>query len=689
MTPLISLPKDTPQKLLTEFVDVIKLRNKHDWIKLKQVVVSKDIMGKDKSYFGDQIWDMSAYAAKIQINKKSKFDFAFIEDSEELILELKLIVYGWIYQKNSTRSSHIKIQTLVNRLSALKKVYIFLLQNNHESISALNDKRTSQALDSYLINKKLAQRTLEHVYAGINSIFRLQSWLQIDLTLSTLKPYEHALKLSTKTPQQTLSIPERIADELYAKAIELVEIYYPHRHTLADIENDLQDNYLRGKAIVDFKVKNGSWKFLSVPKSGYSTAHRKAQEVNKAAPQKCSSILSKYSSKAPFQSIKTATSWKKLYGRITTACYICCGAFSGMRDSELSVLKPNSYFCDEIGGHTFHLLQSRTFKLGEKNTTWVTAPITEKAVELMKEFTKNWRKELLEANYEKESNYLWLNRTARSKLPVVITKWPDRLQLFSDSYGSTITKDDLVEAFRSNPNAHDKIKEICSLGKNWPLKTHQFRRSLALFTTRHRIGNSCALKQQYKQTYLQMADWYSVGSITNRLHDLRIDSDFQHLLEKTQLEETANKFFDMINSDAPLSGTHGKAIMQMREDLPYIYSSWDVIYDAVKKGTLTLHGTMHSYCKNGYDCDMDGVINPAFCVDCKSGGSIIDEAQAKNWQEKHTRLSSYLKIQKDLSPSVYAHCITQIRAAESVMSDFNISYEQYKHPIEVTQYDKE
>ena len=123
MTPLIFLPKDTPQKLLTEFVDVIQLRNKHDWIKLKQVVVSKDITGKDKSYFGDQVWDMSAYAAKIQINKKSKFDFAFIEDSEKLILELKLIVYGWIYQKNSTRSSHIKIQTLVNRLAALKKVY--------------------------------------------------------------------------------------------------------------------------------------------------------------------------------------------------------------------------------------------------------------------------------------------------------------------------------------------------------------------------------------------------------------------------------------------------------------------------------------------------------------------------------------------------------------------------------------
>ncbi|TMP38286.1 hypothetical protein [Pseudoalteromonas rubra] len=682
MLPLIQLPKRTPQKILIDFIDIIELRNKKDWEKLNEVLISKSIEGENKSYFKSQVWDMSAYTSKIQINKKSKFDFSFIKDSKDLTLEIKTIVYGWIYQKNSTRSRHIRIQTLVNRLCALKKVYIFLLNNNHKSISALNDKKTSQALDSFLLNKKLAQRTLEHVYAGINSIFRLKNWLQIELTLSTLKPYEHAVKLSKKTPQQTLAIPERIADELYSKAIDLVETYYPYRHKLADIEKELQDNYLKGKSVVDFNIKSGKWNFLNE-----STTQCKAREVNKASPQKSSEILSRYSSETPFKNLKTAFNWKKLYGRITTACYICCGAFSGMRDSELSVLKPNSYFCDEIDGHIFHLLQSRTFKLGEKDTTWVTAPITEKALELMTCFTKHWRAELIEANSEKESNYLWLNRTARSKPPVVIATWPDRLQLFSETYGTKITKEDLAEAFRSNPYAHDKVKAICIVGKSWPLKPHQFRRSLALYTTRHRIGTNVALKQQYKHTYLQMTNWYSVGGISSRLHDLRIDSDFQHLLEKTQLEETANKFFNMIHSDAPLSGSHGKAIMQMREDTPYIYSSWDVIYDAVKKGTLTLHGTMHSYCKNGYDCDMDGVINPAFCVDCKSGGSIIDEAQAKNWQKKHSQLTSYLKTQGDISPSIYAHCITQIRAAESVMEDFNIFYEQYKHPIEVTQYE--
>ncbi|ASG09017.1 hypothetical protein CEQ50_15760 [Vibrio anguillarum] len=50
--------------------------------------------------------------------------------------------------------------------------------------------------------------------------------------------------------------------------------------------------------------------------------------------------------------------------------------------------------------------------------------------------------------------------------------------------------------------------------------------------------------------------------------------------------------------DTDLSGAHGKAIVAMRkEGLPHIYSSWEVIYKAVKEKRLTLHGTFHSYCK--------------------------------------------------------------------------------------------
>lgn len=685
MHPLIKNSNNTFKGSPVEFTNVIELKNKEDWVALDKCLISRDEEGRAISFFKDDIWYMGVYASDFQVSQKTNFDFSFINSSEKLTLELKLIVYGWIFYKNSTRSNHVKIQTLVNRLSALKKVYIFLNENNYNSISELNNKVVSQKLDTYLMNKDLAQRTLEHVFSGINSIIRLQSWLNLDLPISLSKPYEHALKLSNKSPQQTLSIPERIADELYAKAIELVEDFYPHRDLLATIEKELQENYLAGKEIVNQKKELGIWKFLDKQEKSSKLNHMQAQEISKVTPFKTSDILSRYSSMTLFKDLKSVPKWKKLYGRITTACYICCGAFSGMRDSELSALKPDSYYCDDINGQKFHFIRSKTFKLGEKDTTWVTAPITQKAVELMSCFTKYWRKELLEKGLQKESEYLWLNRTARSKLPVVISKWPDRLQLFSETYGTVIKKEDLVELVKSNPNALDNINKLCILSKSWPLKPHQFRRSLALYTIKHRLGSCSSLQQQFKHTYLQMTEWYSVGGIASRLSDLEIDNDFQQLLENTKLEETTNKFFSMVHGDSTLSGSHGKAIMDMREDIPYIYSSWDVIYAAVKKGTLSLHGTMTAYCKNGYNCDMDGVINPAFCINCKTGGSIIDENQARNWQDIHNKFTSYLKDKGDVSPSVYAHSIIQIRAAESIMTDFNIAFEPYTHPIEVVQ----
>ncbi len=37
-----------------------------------------------------------------------------------------------------------------------------------------------------------------------------------------------------------------------------------------------------------------------------------------------------------------------------------------MRESELNELTPNSYYKDTFEGREYHLLQSHTFKLGER-----------------------------------------------------------------------------------------------------------------------------------------------------------------------------------------------------------------------------------------------------------------------------------------------------------------------------------
>ncbi len=105
----------------------------------------------------------------------------------------------------------------------------------------------------------------------------------------------------------------------------------------------------------------------------------------------------------------------------------------------------------------------------------------------------------------------------------------------------------------------------------------------------------------------------------------------------------------------------------------------------LKKGTLTLHGTAHSYCKNGYDCDMDGVVIPQFCVDCNGQGSIIDKDQAKWWQNKHNNLVRYMEIGEDISVTDRSHYITQIRAAENVMTDFHMKFTPFEAELKVTE----
>lgn len=307
-----------------------------------------------------------------------------------------------------------------------------------------------------------------------------------------------------------------------------------------------------------------------------------------------------------------------------------------MRDSELDKLTPSSYYKDTFDGREFHMLQSHTFKLGEKRETWITASSSKQAIELMTVLTERWRKEAEYPN-EKYVGSLWVNQTYRSKPPIPIPDWNKRLQLFCKQHNFVVTESDYQECIESNPRSLEGVRKTVKVGQPWRMCSHQFRRTLEFYCIKNRLGTMVALKQQFKHLYLAMTEWYTNGGRLESFRDLVVDKKLQKVLDENNAETTTNKIFKQWHSDENLSGSYGKAIMRMRSDIPHIYSSWDVIYRAVKEGKLTLHGTAYSYCKSGYDCDMDGVVTPQFCVDCRSGSSIIDEQKAKWWQ-KNTKV---------------------------------------------------
>lgn len=681
MSHCIEYPSDYPDSAQAKIVDVISLVEKKDWNKLNNTIICQDRKGNVTARFGDERWDVSPYKRKA--NDKGAFDFTAISTSITLQLELKLIVYGWLFHKSGKTNQASSINTLISRLSSIKGPYLFLASINAPSISALSNNKTWAKFEEFLVETGRSRQSLELTFISINSALRLQSWLKVDFGIKPVETTTLAGKLNNKDGQQTLVIPEKIGDAIFGKSIELIEVAYPYRELLAHVESALQANYLEGKEQLDRKISAGSVQWLTDENGNIINTQTYAHEIMTHQPRTIKEIITESLGDIDdLCHIKNGKDFLRYYGQLITACYISCGGFSGMRDSELGALTSDSYYCERFDNRDYHMLQSKTFKLGEKRETWVTAPITEKAISLVANLTKQWRSTLKES-IESYNNTLWVNHTARSKPPIIIGDWSSRLQRFCQQFNIIISQGDLQECIESNPRSKDKIAKSIKVGEPWPLAPHQFRRTLAFYTIKHRLGTTISLKQQFKHTYLAMTEWYTSGGKLARLKSLKIDSELQKMLSNVSNENTANKIFNMVHSDQKLSGVHGKAIVQMRNDIPHIYSSWDVIYAAVKSKRLTLHGTAHSYCKNGYECDMDGIVNPAFCVDCNSGSSIIDEDNAKWWQKKHKSLTNYLATEKNISPSEYSHLITQIRAAEIVMKDFGMPFATYNHPIDI------
>ncbi|MDC5808420.1 hypothetical protein OPW07_01620 [Vibrio europaeus] len=669
---------DFPHQHKVTDVDIVTLYHEKRYEELDAIVICKDKDGNVTATFGQNSWDCLPFSRKKENNNLNTEEF---KRAPKLQRELKLLSFGWLFNKSPKQKKAIKFSSVRTRLNNIKVVYSFLMESNYSSLKDLGSPVVWTKFEHFLQNRNYAQGTIESTFVAINTAINDGAWHKLELGLNPIKSNIEARRISSNEAQQTLVIPERLCDAIYGKAIELVNDAHPHRQLILDIEKSLQHNYDEGVRNLEEKIKQGS-RYSFMGEDGSFDKRKYISTAQELQPCKVKELVEPLAAKVPSLRLNNGTDFKRYWGQLTNACYIVCGGFSGMRDSEIDKLTPRSYYKDTFEGRDFHMLQSHTFKLGNKRETWVTASSSKAAIELMTTLTEEWRKEITYPD-KKYKDSIWVNKSYRSKPPTLITGWNHRLQRFCNQFNFIVTEKDFAECLESNPRSFNRVKKDVTVGNPWHMTTHQFRRTLAFYCIKNRLGTLVALKQQFKHLYLAMTEWYTNGGKLASLRDLKVDEQVQKALDEINAETTANKIFKQWYSDEKLSGTYGKAIMKMRGDVPTIYSSWDVIYKAVKDGKLTLHGSMHSYCKSGYDCDMDGVVTPQFCVDCGSGSSIIDEQQAKWWRKKHRSLVAYMESGEDISVSEHSHYVTQVRAAEKVMADFDMPFTPFEPDLKV------
>lgn len=670
--------------------DVISLYRNDDREKLDKIVVCRNESDNVTAYFGDLSWNI-APLLRTKNRTHDKINFTSFQAHHRLLYEFRLFCYGWLYLRNKRYSTPTKASTVITRASGLKTSYQFLAENNLESLVRLSEPDIWQRYLCFLEAGHKSAGTLVHILCAFQQAQRLYPWMKIDDPGREFSPTELSQKLcraGAASREQTLVIPEQIADKILHRAVDFVETAWCYREALGKTEYNLQENYYAGENIVRDKIRTGQWKWLTHEGSPGRGRHNRVKEIFTHTPHLAADIIAGQLSDYPYYAPGNDGSWWHQHrANLMASCFICCAAFSGMRESELFELTSESYYSAEYDGKLFHFLKGKTHKLGEKRTEWVVAPVVEKAVALACALTAHLRRYLHQhASTPQEHHWadcLWLSQGQRSSLPKRISSWRLRLSNFARNAGVVITEKDYEECLRSNPNSLNRIKRFVQVGGPWLLTPHQFRRTLAWFAIKNRLGNAVAIKQQFKHLYLQMSEWYCEGGLPSRLDKVESDTELQHMIDTIHDEQVATRYWSWFHGSSVLSGSHGKEIVKMRSDLPVLFGSWESVYQLVRSKKLTLHGTLHGYCKNGYDCDMGGVVNPAFCVNCGTHGSIIDEEQAVWWQKKHTALTHYLKANQNVSVAVITHCLTQIRAAEQVMNDFSIPYDRWIPSIEV------
>ena len=369
--------KDFPEQHKIQDVDIVTLYHERRYPELDKVVICKDATGNITATFGESQWNCKPYGRNA--NKcKNIFNFSDFDSHHQLQREYKLIAYGWLFNKNMQQRKAYKFSTVMMVFNTLKKAYYFLSLRHHDSIQSLSIGSVWQDFKTYLKDQDLAQSTLHRIFSAINKVLDLTPWHKIQHGFHTrIESEKLREELSDKEMQQTIAIPDRYCDNLYNIAIEMVKTAHPHRKMIAQIEQEIQENCLKGKEKADVLIHahlQSGQRYDWINEDGeIINAHNYKSMCRFHNPKKMADIIAPLVKKLPHISVKNGYDFKRYLNQLITASYIICGGFSGMRLSELNKLTPDSYYKEVFNSRTYHMLQSHTFKLGEKRETWVTA----------------------------------------------------------------------------------------------------------------------------------------------------------------------------------------------------------------------------------------------------------------------------------------------------------------------------
>ena len=608
-----------PDSILIDTFDINEIR--------QDFIISRDKDGKILSLYKDNVWNLKTYVSNPSqhgiIDFENRIESSNISDAKKLMF--LLIVFG-----NGRNGSQYSVETLGHYFNDVMVPLSKFALENKTTITKIIENNI--LLNSYINNKcsNLGKvQCLSSTLVFLDNLSNRSTQINFQRNKDIFKLLKSKINDFSAEHHQTSIIPSRIlAESIRQRWIQIEEI---------------ETNLTNLIKFLDMCIESERFASSETMINKYKWDCNKTLQWKEAINfYQLNNLFKKYS-------LKNRINFKGFITKIQGTCKHLLHAYTGMRNGEMLNTQSNCLESVPTNSGICRIISTTSKFTGtNQNAKWVTSKEVERIIFILRSINqviaKHYNLNLndlplfLSGNIFVEKGKIRDNENIRAKRKF---DKRDELPLDYSSLRLTIEDKQEIEEIDFNKNIRD-----LEIGLPWEFKTHQYRRSLAIYSIQSGLVSLGALQIQMKHLFREMTLYYGNGaSYARKLFDIpkeHIANDLDAL--KPELDTLAY-IKNVIFSDEKLFGAHGSFVENNTKQnnhkfKTYFLENRDKTLKQFKNGEIAYKETALGGCIATEACDSRLTRSITACFDCHGG--ILKKSKVDNVIQKQKEFISFL-----------------------------------------------
>ena len=608
-----------PDSILIDTFDINEIR--------QDFIISRDKDGKILSLYKDNVWNLKTYVSNPSqhgiIDFENRIESSNISDVKKLMF--LLIVFG-----SGRNGSQYSVETLGHYFNDVMVPLSKFALENKTTITKIIENNI--LLNSYINNKcsNLGKvQCLSSTLVFLDNLSNRSTQINFQRNKDIFKLLKSKINDFSAEHHQTSIIPSRIlAESIRQRWIQIEEI---------------ETNLTNLIKFLDMCIESERFASSETMINKYKWDCNKTLQWKEAINfYQLNNLFKKYS-------LKNRINFKGFITKIQGTCRHLLHVYTGMRNGEMLNTQSNCLESVPTNSGICRIISTTSKFTGtNQNAKWVTSKEVERIIFILRSINqviaKHYNLNLndlplfLSGNIFVEKGKIRDNENIRAKRKF---DKRDELPLDYSSLRLTIEDKQEIEEIDFNKNIRD-----LEIGLPWEFKTHQYRRSLAIYSIQSGLVSLGALQIQMKHLFREMTLYYGNGaSYARKLFDIpkeHIANDLDAL--KPELDTLAY-IKNVIFSDEKLFGAHGSFVENNTKQnnhkfKTYFLENRDKTLKQFKNGEIAYKETALGGCIATEACDSRLTRSITACFDCHGG--ILKKSKVDNVIQKQKEFISFL-----------------------------------------------